>query len=63
MFYRKDEAVEMWQTNEARYAEIAHQYPCCNVPTFRMCFFCEKEVECRNKAEVKKTLLEWFTTQ
>ena len=53
MFYREDERQELWERNQIHFAEIAHQYFCCDVPTLKMCFECDvNKMDCKNKAEL-----------
>jgi len=48
--FTKKEAKELWENNQVRYAEIAHSYPCCDLPTDTQCVWCDeaiaKEWEC-----------------
>lgn len=55
MFYREDERKRLWKRSEIKYAEIAHQYLCCDVPTLDKCLDCKFLPEqCPNKAEIDR---------
>jgi len=57
MFWTKEEKEKLWQQNQARFAGIAHDYPCCDIPTITQCFACShKPEQCKNKTEVIKAL-------
>jgi hypothetical protein len=57
MFWRDEERKEFCQKNPMRFAEVAHQYRCCDVPTIKKCVECAYLPEqCRNKAEILEIL-------
>lgn len=54
MFYREDERKSLWERSGIRYAEIAHKYLCCDVPTLGKCLNCGFSSEqCQNKTEIE----------
>lgn len=59
MFWTKEEREDLWQRDQIRFAEIAHEYLCCDVPTITQCRICTHYPDqCRNKAEVLRMLAE-----
>ena len=57
MFRRADERQALWERNQIHFAEVAYEYPCCDVPTITQCLLCTHDPErCKNKAEVVKAL-------
>lgn len=64
MFWRKDERENLWQRDQVRFAEVAHNYPCCDVPTITMCMLCGKANEhCQNRAEARKAVHNWILAE
>lgn len=60
MFHTKSERSELWRQSQILFAEVAHQYPCCDVPTLGVCYLCGiTPSECKNKQEILN-LLEQF---
>ena len=61
MFYTKREKLFL-KTNEIGFTEKAHEYPCCEVPTLRMCLQCDPDkagIEfCENKADLVEAFIE-----
>ena len=57
MFYREDERKAFWKRNQVKFAEKAHEFICCNIPTIAMCIQCDGRAyrNCPNKLEIKKT--------
>lgn len=49
--YTKQEALTMFRNNQTLYAELAHQYPCCNLPIAENCNKCTKQKECITMVE------------
>ena len=56
MFWTSEERNNMWKNDQSRFAEIAHNYLCCDVPTVTQCMFCTKNYSCKNRKEVLKAL-------
>ena len=57
MFRTKEERENLWQRDQVYFAEIAHEYLCCDVPTITQCLLCTHEPDkCKNKAEALKAL-------
>ena len=56
MFWTKKEREDLWQWDQVRFAEIAHNYACCDVPTITQCLLCTHDNKCKNKAEIFKAL-------
>jgi len=53
IFWTKTEARNLWDGDQIKYAEIAHEYPCCSVPTIFMCLCCPRnQDECKNRHDV-----------
>ncbi len=40
-FYTKEEKKFLFEENEIMYAEIAHQYGCCDLPELKNCEVCD----------------------
>jgi hypothetical protein len=58
MFYTEKEKQEMLLRDKIFYAEEAHKYPCCGVPTIHLCLLCS-ETNCKNKVEINN-LKKWL---
>ena len=57
MFYRQDEREGLWQRNQISFAERAHEYPCCDVPTVTACVLCDiNPLDCKNREEILKAI-------
>lgn len=57
MFYTEKEQEEKWKRDQIKFAEVAHQYPCCMIPTLEMCFRCTADPDnCKNKTELNRVL-------
>ena len=57
MIYTEKEKQELWERSQVAYAEKAHEFPCCKVPTLTSCILCVfGEDECDNKKEVAEVL-------
>lgn len=62
MFWRKDERQGLWERNQIRFAEISHEYLCCDVPTITKCILCTvAESDCKNRAEADKAIRNFQT--
>jgi hypothetical protein len=55
MIYTKKERQELWERHPIFFAEKAHEFPCCDIPTFEMCLKC-KIKDCENKREIEEAL-------
>jgi len=44
--YTKEEAERVWKKDQLFYAEKAHEYPCCDLPQYVRCCWCEDGVWC-----------------
>jgi hypothetical protein len=44
--YTEQEARRLFREHPIEYAEIAHQYPCCDLPQGPHCAWCDKGVWC-----------------
>ncbi len=56
MFYREDER-NLMKEHQIHFAEKAHEFMCCDVPTIHRCIECDivgADVKCLNKAELKR---------
>ena len=57
MFYTPEERNRLSQESPTMYAELAHEYPCCDLPIVTDCAVCSIDPEkCSNKAEIKQAL-------
>lgn len=64
MFWTKDEREAFWKRNQIGFAELAHEYLCCDVPTVTACALCDKKPEeCKNKAEIEKAIINFTYTK
>ena len=64
MYRTEKERKDLWEQDQIRFAELAHNYPCCDVPTVRMCAACEIEPElCSNKGDLIKAPWDVITAQ
>ena len=53
MYRTEAERKGLWERDQIHYAEIAHQYPCCDVPTVLGCLHCKIDPDlCKNKAGI-----------
>lgn len=57
MFYSKDERDKLWERSQVGFAEKAHEFPCCDVPTVDACWKCKIDPsDCKNKAEIVRAI-------
>jgi hypothetical protein len=53
MFWTEKERQSFWERDEVRFAELAHEYLCCDIPTLRLCKKCDmKPKTCPNKKDL-----------
>ena len=41
MIYTEEEKKEMWERDQVYFAERAHEFPCCEIPTLSLCLKCD----------------------
>jgi hypothetical protein len=57
MFWRQDEKESFWKRDQVRFAEKAHEFLCCDIPTVAGCAACEKKPDqCENKMELFRAM-------
>jgi len=57
MFYTPEERDRVSREAPTMYAELAHKYPCCDLPIVTDCAVCSIDPEkCSNKAEIERAL-------
>lgn len=58
MYYTEKERNDMSRQNFIFYAERAHEFPCCDIPTIKMCWDCNIDgaENCHNKKDIADTL-------
>ena len=55
MFWTESERKAFWDRDQIRFAEVAYNYMCCDVPTVGLCVECGFAPDkCENKMEVGK---------
>lgn len=56
--YTSQEALTMLRNNPVLYAEIAHNYPCCNLPQADNCCECTKKEYCPMHDEANQEIFD-----
>ena len=53
-YWGEDERKELWKESQILYAEVAHSYPCCELPTIEDCRICSLECDCKLRKTVRE---------
>lgn len=58
MYYTEDEKKDVWARCQIEYAERAHNYMCCDLPTIKRCWDCNIDGagKCHNKKDIMDVL-------
>ena len=55
--YTHKERMQLWNDDQVLFAELAHQYPCCDIPTEVNCKTCK--ITCENKGGRKMKMTDF----
>jgi len=57
VYWTEKERQELWERDQVRFAEISHNYLCCDVPTITKCILCtHNPKQCLNRKEAEKAI-------